>query len=116
MLGLPALGAYNAILGIEPGLPGGVFGAPEGLLEPKTKASAPFNLADTFLLELDSAGKSLWSIRSGDEYAQAAFDVAVDSTGKITSCGITNGTLSSGGAAPPVTFDTYDVFVARFDP
>ncbi len=92
------------------------FGAPIGVLVPKPKASAPSGNADLFLLKVNGAGDNLWGIRRGDESAQAAFDVAVDSTGKIASCGITNGTLGLGGTAPAITSDTFDAFVARFDP
>ena len=92
------------------------FGAPIGVLAPKVKASAPFEIGDLFLLKVDGAGNSLWGNRSGDEYAQAAFDVAVDSTGRISSCGITTGTLALGGAASAVNSPTLDTFIARFDP
>ncbi len=86
------------------------------MLAPKVKAAAPFDIGDLFVLKVDSEGNSLWGNRSGDEYAQAAFDVAVDSTGKIASCGITNGTLALGGAASAVNSPTFDTFIARFDP
>ncbi|MFS8066484.1 MAG: hypothetical protein ACMG6S_08940 [Byssovorax sp.] len=104
----------NGFLLSSPNEKGVDFGAPGGPFAP-LEASAP-DYADAFLLKLDSSGGYLWGLRSGDQYPQAAFDVAVDSTGKIASCGIATGTFALGGTAPSVTFSGFHGFVARFDP
>lgn len=104
----------NGFLLSSPNEKGVDFGAPGGAFAPQAKSAT--GVADVFLLELDSAGGYLWGLRSGDENAQAAFDVAVDSKGKIVTCGIANGTFALGGTAQAVTFTGYHAFVARFDP
>jgi hypothetical protein len=48
--------------------------------------------------------------------SRSVLDVAVDSTGKIASCGIATGTFAHGGTSPSVTFSGFHGFVARFDP
>lgn len=106
----------NGFLLSSPNEKGIDFGAPEGPFAPQIKATMPA-VADVFLLKIDSSrGDYLWGLRSGDEYAQAAFDVAVDSKGKIATCGIATGTLALGGTAQAVTFSDFHGFVARFDP
>jgi hypothetical protein len=93
------------------------FGAPVGFLQAAEVNPGPDFYSDAFLLKLDpTSGAPLWGKRLGDKYAQAAFDVAVDSTGKIALGGIVNGTLAIGGGQPPLMVDGFHAFLARFDP
>lgn len=92
------------------------FGPTIGFLEAAIKNPGPDYYSDVFLIKLDAAGNGLWGKRFGDRYAQAAFDVAVDSTGKIALGGVVNSTLSIGGGQPPLTATGFDAFLARFDP
>jgi hypothetical protein len=92
------------------------FGLPIGYLKTAAPNPGPDYYSDVFLIKLDSAGNGLWGQRFGDKFAQAAFDVAVDSTGKIALGGIVNGTITIGGGQPPLTANGFDAFVARFDP
>ena len=99
-----------------PGEIGVDFGLPIGFLEPAEMNPGPDDYSDVFPLELDPAGNGLRGKRFGDKYAQAAFDVAVDPTGKIAIGGIVNGSITIGGGQPPLTAQGFDAFVARFDP
>lgn len=99
-----------------PGEVGVDFGLPIGFLKPAAMNPGPDYCSDVSLIKLDPAGNGLRGKRFGDEYAQAAFDVAVDSTGKIALGGIVNGSVTIGGGQPPLTAEGFDAFVARFDP
>ena len=99
-----------------PGEVGVDFGLPIGFLKPAEMNPGPDYYSDVFLLKLDPAGNGIWGKRFGDKYAQAAFDVAVDPTGKIAIGGIVNGSITIGGGQPPLTAQGFDAFVARFDP
>jgi hypothetical protein len=92
------------------------FGSKIGSLGPAEKGIGPSYPTDLFVVKLDAAGNGLWGKRRGDSSPQAAFDVALDSTGKIALTGITIGTLALGSGPLAFTSDTFDVYLARFDP
>ena len=69
---------------------------------------------DIFLAKFDAAGNHLWSKRFGDSSLQAAFSVAVDSSGNASSPGRFNGSMDFGGGPLPSS-GLSDIFIAKFN-
>lgn len=73
--------------------------------------------ADVFLLELDPAGRHLFSARFGDVGDQVARSIAVDAAGNAYILGDFTGALDFGGGTKPlVSAGGRDIFIAAFSP
>jgi hypothetical protein len=92
-----------------------VVGSFQGTTSIGGAAVASAGSQDVFVVEVDSAGKFLWSRTFGDAAFQIARGAAFDGEGNIFVTGDFGGTLDLGGTPLLATTDTADAFVAKLD-
>lgn len=73
---------------------------------------------DGFLMALDTQGKDLWAVSFGGAgaFTDYAWEIGVDSQGRIHVAGVTNSPQIEVGPFTLQSQGAFDLFVARFDP